>query len=884
MLVSFFCREAPLLFFSHTSLLSLSPSPQQLGEEIGRGSSGKVYRALNRETGDFRAIKEIPTRNMPPGHLEAIQSEIDLLHTLQHDQIVRYFETIRTEGHLYLVLEYVENGSLATLIKNFGAFPEHLVCVYVRQLLRGLEWLHEQGVCHRDIKGANLLITKDGQVKLADFGVARKISESGEQQAAVVGTPYWMAPEVIQMSAFTTASDIWSLGCTILELLNGEPPYYDLKQITALYRIVQDEHPPLPADLSPALTDFLMTCFTRNPDRRPTASALRQHQWLVESDQDGTGGGGGTGGPQSGTMPQRIGQLAVMNVTTLGQLPRNYSVGRGGSTEGYDSEEGSTSQQEEHGSRDVSRQDPSIPPSLHGSRGGSRQLDSRGGSRQESHPSLSNHSRASKDRPGDLSPRLRPDDSPAHSRMMLEPPLTPPLLSQESRQARAGSSSRGSRGPLQHGQAPGGRASSNLSREGSHGNADRRSNSGSGSSGLPFGSPGQTSLASASATALASRDRVEALRAIENQSERKVRHDSRNLLERGPSGGDSSNEPSYDSRRESGGGGGAPVASQSRESPQAVRAPGSPAAGPSPYQPRPPAASITQQYKVQGLELPPSVVQHDYNQVAQASQVQQYQQMELPPSLQQQQPGGYSADLEGPVSPYPYSSLRALQTQQQQALNGVSQMPLVGFLWKRGSSWRSFAYQRRFFYLTEDALCYSKRPLQSAEGGAGGGGGGVPTPALNPGETPPGEKRILLSSVTHVRMHSKLKYEFELVCTNRSYRLRAPSAQALALWVTAISSEWLQLSRPGGSESQPQTPQMVPASPPAAAFAPQMPPQAQQSMPPQQGVERRDTGGSNASGGSPQGRRPDPRMMASAPAAERAFASAPASASAYTVM
>jgi serine/threonine protein kinase len=154
---------------------------QQLGEEIGRGSSGKVYRALNRETGDFRAIKEILTRNMPTGHLEAVQSEIDLLHNLQHDQIVRYFEAIRTESRtcrprletqprasvlarmralsprspvllpalaphtlywaplsrfadLYLVLEYVENGSLATLIKNFGAFPEHLVCVYVRQV------------------------------------------------------------------------------------------------------------------------------------------------------------------------------------------------------------------------------------------------------------------------------------------------------------------------------------------------------------------------------------------------------------------------------------------------------------------------------------------------------------------------------------------------------------------------------------------------------------------------------------------------------------------------------------------------------------------------------------------------------------------------------
>ena len=198
-----------------------------------------MYRALNRETGDFRAIKEIPTRNMPVGHLEAVQSEIDLLHNLQHEQIVRYFEAIRTEGHLYLVLEYVENGSLATLIKNFGSVSEHLVCVYVRQVLVGLEWLHEQGVCHRDIKGANLLITKDGKVKLADFGVARKLTDSRAQSTSVVGTPYWMAPEVIQMKSFTTASDIWSLGCTILELVNGEPPYYDLKPITALYRIVQ---------------------------------------------------------------------------------------------------------------------------------------------------------------------------------------------------------------------------------------------------------------------------------------------------------------------------------------------------------------------------------------------------------------------------------------------------------------------------------------------------------------------------------------------------------------------------------------------------------------------------------------------------------------------
>jgi serine/threonine protein kinase len=116
------------------------------------------------------------------------------------------------------------------------------------QVLQGLLYLHEQGVIHRDIKGANILTTKDGLVKLADFGVATK-SNVGEH--SVVGTPYWMAPEVIELSGATTASDIWSLGCTAIELLDGKPPYHKLQPMPALFRIVNDDHPPLPEGASP---------------------------------------------------------------------------------------------------------------------------------------------------------------------------------------------------------------------------------------------------------------------------------------------------------------------------------------------------------------------------------------------------------------------------------------------------------------------------------------------------------------------------------------------------------------------------------------------------------------------------------------------------------
>jgi serine/threonine protein kinase len=119
------------------------------------------------------------------------------------------------------------------------------------QVLHGLQYLHDQGVIHRDIKGANILTTKNGKVKLADFGVSTSTLAGADKEAQVVGTPYWMAPEIIQLSGATPASDIWSLGCTVIELLEGKPPYHHLAAMPALFAIVNDDHPPLPEGVSP---------------------------------------------------------------------------------------------------------------------------------------------------------------------------------------------------------------------------------------------------------------------------------------------------------------------------------------------------------------------------------------------------------------------------------------------------------------------------------------------------------------------------------------------------------------------------------------------------------------------------------------------------------
>ncbi|GAB1204520.1 hypothetical protein APSETT445_003176 [Aspergillus pseudonomiae] len=253
----------------------------QLGDCLGKGAFGSVYRALNWNTGETVAVKQIKLADLPKSELRVIMLEIDLLKNLDHSNIVKYHGFVKSAETLNIILEYCENGSLHSIAKNFGRFPENLVGLYMSQVLHGLLYLHEQGVIHRDIKGANILTTKQGLVKLADFGVASRTT--GLNESSVVGTPYWMAPEVIELSGATTASDIWSLGCTVIELLEGKPPYYNLQPMPALYRIVHDDHPPLPQGASPAVKDFLMQCFQKDPNLRVSAKKLLKHPWIVNA-------------------------------------------------------------------------------------------------------------------------------------------------------------------------------------------------------------------------------------------------------------------------------------------------------------------------------------------------------------------------------------------------------------------------------------------------------------------------------------------------------------------------------------------------------------------------------------------------------------------------
>ncbi|GAA5980311.1 hypothetical protein JCM10908_001610 [Rhodotorula pacifica] len=259
----------------------------QLGECIGRGQFGTVYRALNLNTGQVVAVKRIALEGRTKEEISQLSNEVTLLQSLSHPAVVKYEGVVRTENHLNIILEYVENGSLQRTLKQFGQLPEGLVAGYVVKMLDGLAYLHSRGVVHCDLKAANVLSTKNGNIKLSDFGVSLNVhaikTTRGLAAAAndVNGTPNWMAPEVISMDGPTSASDIWSLAATVCELITGHPPYHELVAMSAMFRIVEDDMPPLPESASFELRAFLRRCFSKDPSKRPTAEALFTDPWLL---------------------------------------------------------------------------------------------------------------------------------------------------------------------------------------------------------------------------------------------------------------------------------------------------------------------------------------------------------------------------------------------------------------------------------------------------------------------------------------------------------------------------------------------------------------------------------------------------------------------------
>ncbi|XP_062932030.1 mitogen-activated protein kinase kinase kinase 19 isoform X4 [Cynocephalus volans] len=218
-------------------------------------------------------------------------TKVDLLKALKHVNIVAYLGTCLEEDIVSIFMEFVPGGSISSIINRFGPLPEMVFCKYTKQILQGVAYLHENCVVHRDIKGNNVMLMPTGIIKLIDFGCAKRLAWAGlngthsDMLKSMHGTPYWMAPEVINESGYGRKSDIWSIGCTVFEMATGKPPLASMDRMAAMFYIGAHRGlmPPLPDHFSENAADFVRMCLTRDQHERPSALQLLKHSFLKRS-------------------------------------------------------------------------------------------------------------------------------------------------------------------------------------------------------------------------------------------------------------------------------------------------------------------------------------------------------------------------------------------------------------------------------------------------------------------------------------------------------------------------------------------------------------------------------------------------------------------------
>jgi len=260
---------------------------------LGEGSFGQVFSARHKATGAIVAVKVVPKQE---GDEEAdkIMGEIDILAKCNSPYIVGYFECFtvppkkRTDpGEMWIVMEFCDGGSVSDLIEAAGgrgsfAMAEECIRAACAGIVLGLEYLHKKEICHRDIKCGNVLLTNDGHVKLADFGVSAELEGTINKRKTVVGSPFWIAPEVIKEAHYDGRADVWSLGITAIEMAEGAPPHSNLNPLRAIFLIPSKPAPTLadPDIWSPEMLDFIRVCCKKDPSERSDSALLTSHPFV----------------------------------------------------------------------------------------------------------------------------------------------------------------------------------------------------------------------------------------------------------------------------------------------------------------------------------------------------------------------------------------------------------------------------------------------------------------------------------------------------------------------------------------------------------------------------------------------------------------------------